>query len=67
MREHPATKYDFLEIWVALEELVKLQSHYARILNQYDGGNRLEFQSANEWMDRQKRMNRRHDDNKSPK
>ena len=38
------------ELEYALEESVKLQSHYAKILNGYDGGRRLEFQSTEDWM-----------------
>lgn len=33
----------------ALEESVKLQSHYAACLNQYDGGQRILFKDAEEW------------------
>lgn len=36
----------------ALGELVKLQAHYAKLLNQYDGGQRHAFDSAQEWLDR---------------
>jgi hypothetical protein len=36
----------------ALEESVKLQSHYAALLNQYDGGNRRGFASSQAWIDR---------------
>jgi hypothetical protein len=36
----------------ALEESVKLQSHYARILNGWDGGKRIEFVSADDWIER---------------
>lgn len=36
----------------ALEESVKLQSHYAMLLNMYDGGTRIEFKSADEWLAR---------------
>lgn len=35
----------------ALEESVRLQSHYAALLNQYDGGNRKGFADAAEWVD----------------
>jgi len=38
----------------ALEESVKLQSHYAGLLNQYDGGRRLQFKNAGEWIERLK-------------
>lgn len=40
------------ELQTALKELVKLQSHYAGLLNQHDGGLRLRFASAAEWIDR---------------
>lgn len=33
----------------ALNESVKLQSHYAGLLNQMDGGRRLQFADAHEW------------------
>ena len=36
----------------ALKELVKLQSHHANLLNDYDGGKRTCFRSAQEWLDR---------------
>jgi hypothetical protein len=37
---------------VGLEESVRLQSHYALILNHYDGGQRLQFNSPEEWLGR---------------
>jgi hypothetical protein len=36
----------------ALSESVKLQSHYAGLLNQYDGGARLQFANAQDWLKR---------------
>src|ERR1044071_4528446 len=36
----------YAELEGALEESVKLQSHYASLLNMYDGGRRLTFPSA---------------------
>jgi hypothetical protein len=36
----------------ALERSVTLQSHYARLLNAYDGGTRLSFENAAAWMAR---------------
>lgn len=36
----------------ALEESIKLQSHYARLLNMYDGGDRLSFPNAEAWIRR---------------
>jgi hypothetical protein len=41
-----------VELRRALEESVKLQSHYAGLLNQYDGGERLQFESIEAWMKR---------------
>jgi hypothetical protein len=35
-----------------LEASVKLQSHYAYLLNMHDGGKRLLFHDASAWMDR---------------
>ena len=34
----------------ALEMSVKLQSHYASLLNNYDGGKRMTFKDADAWM-----------------
>ena len=36
----------------ALEQSVTLQSHYAELLNTYDGGKRLTFASVEAWLDR---------------
>ncbi len=36
----------------ALEKSVKLQSHYAELLNMYDGGARMQFASADDWIKR---------------
>jgi hypothetical protein len=35
-----------------LEESVKLQGHYAGLLNMYDDGKRLIFKNAEEWLQR---------------
>jgi hypothetical protein len=40
----------------ALQESVKLQSHYAAILNDYDGGRRRQFSSSKEWIERIENM-----------
>jgi len=45
-----------IEIREALDESVKLQSHYARLLNMHDGGKRLEFKDSNEWMARLRKL-----------
>lgn len=44
------TREENLEI--ALKESVKLQSHYAELLNIYDGGERMTFDSPEEWISR---------------
>lgn len=36
----------------ALLSSLGLQSHYARLLNQYDGGKRKRFHSVDEWIER---------------
>lgn len=36
----------------ALEQSVRLQSHYATLLNQYDGGKRVPFPNAKAWLER---------------
>lgn len=36
----------------ALEESVKLQSHYAALLNSHDNGERLHFENADQWLER---------------
>ena len=40
------------QLEAALKESVKLQSHYAGLLNMHDGGERLQFNNADEWVDR---------------
>lgn len=42
------------QLKIALQESVKLQSHYGQLLNAYDGGTRLKFDSAEEWIKRLK-------------
>jgi hypothetical protein len=39
-------------LMVALEHSVKLQSHYAGLLNAYDGGARREFPHPTDWIER---------------
>jgi hypothetical protein len=36
----------------ALEKSLKLQAHYAKLLNMHDGGKRCIFKSADEWINR---------------
>ena len=40
-----------------LDESVRLQSHYASLLNMHDGGERIVFKSAKEWADRIEELN----------
>jgi hypothetical protein len=40
------------ELRTALEESVKLQSHYAELLNMHDGGRRIGFANADAWIAR---------------
>ena len=40
----------------ALVESIKLQSHYAQLLNQFDGGQRLQFAGVDDWMERCRAM-----------
>lgn len=43
----------------ALDESVKLQSHYAELLNMYDGGKRMVFKSGDEWLARLDELKKR--------
>ncbi len=40
------------ELCDALAESVKLQSHYAELLNMHDGGQQITFRDEREWMAR---------------
>lgn len=40
----------------ALNESLKLQSHYARLLNKYDNGERMSFYSIEDWIKRLKEL-----------
>lgn len=40
------------QLEAALDRSVKLQSHYAGLLNQYDGGQRMTFDGADAWIAR---------------
>jgi hypothetical protein len=48
--EHLESQLEQLQ--AALEKSVKLQSHYAELLNVYDGGRRLQFADAQAWLER---------------
>ena len=42
----------FPDLAKALEESVRLQTHYAELLNMHDGGERVGFETADEWINR---------------
>ncbi len=50
--EERSERSELFQLRAALDESVKLQSHYARLLNAYDGGKRLEFANREAWMER---------------
>jgi hypothetical protein len=41
---------EIAKLRAALEESVKLQSHYAMLLNVYDSGKRMQFDNADAWL-----------------
>lgn len=41
-----------LRLTVALRESLKLQTHYAKLLNMHDGGQRIGFESVEDWLKR---------------
>jgi hypothetical protein len=44
------------ELSAALEESVKLQAHYAKLLNMHDGGERMIFPTVESWLARLRRL-----------
>jgi len=44
--------HETCKVWTALRESVRFQSHYAALLNDYDGGERLVFPDAESWIAR---------------
>ena len=49
-----------VNIQEALTESVKLQSHYASLLNMHDGGQRIQFANAEAWLARLARLAEMH-------
>lgn len=45
-------QYEVGILRVALKRSVDLQSHYAKLLNDYDGGNRMQFVDIESWISR---------------
>jgi hypothetical protein len=52
MDEEQRMKHNYRQTIIALAESVKLQAHYAELLNAYDGGQRMIFKSPAELIDR---------------
>ena len=52
LKEIEALRSDLAVLRAALEESVRLQSQYARLLNDYDGDARMTFDDAGAWMER---------------
>ena len=46
----------------ALTKSVELQAHYAKLLNMYDGGERIAFKGPNEWLTRLATLDVGHND-----
>ena len=51
-RRFKVDNIDYDELYRALEESLKLQAHYAELLNMHDGGQRIIFKSVNDWIAR---------------
>jgi uncharacterized protein with PIN domain len=47
------------EVWSALSKLITLYGHYAKLLNDYDGGSRIQFMDAQDWIDRLRETEKR--------
>jgi len=45
-------KYTKKELLIALKESLKLQAHYAKLLNEYDNGERVVFENVENWINR---------------
>jgi hypothetical protein len=54
------------ELLIALRKSVDLQSHYAELLNMYDGGLRSTF-TADSWIERLRELNKYDDTERSPR
>lgn len=56
-------KISYDELEHALQESVKLQAHYAELLNMHDGGQRIIFRNVNEFLARLRKLSGK-DENK---
>ena len=52
LEEQKTMNIGYDELYHALEESLKLQAHYAELLNMHDGGQRMIFKTINEWVAR---------------
>jgi hypothetical protein len=57
MTDFISVHVDIDELRDALEKSIQLQSHYAELLNFMDGGKRLTFRTADEWVERLRVIN----------
>jgi hypothetical protein len=53
-----SSQEEIARLKAGLSESVKLQSHYAELLNMHDGGQRITFMDADEWIERLKGVKR---------
>jgi hypothetical protein len=47
------------ELYTALQESLKVQSHYAKLLNMHDGGHRMTFVSPEVWLSRLRHLKKK--------
>jgi hypothetical protein len=52
MDEEQMLKHNYRQVSIAFSESIKLQAHYAELLNMHDGGHRTIFRSPAEFVDR---------------
>jgi hypothetical protein len=52
LMEHERSQPAYEDLRIALDESLKLQAHYAKLLNIHDGGKRVVFEKADAWVSR---------------
>lgn len=52
LKERRLSEECLREVRSALNKSITLQSHYASLLNQYDGGSRKQFLDSQDWIER---------------
>lgn len=55
-----AARDEIMALRAALDESIRLQSHYAALLNDYDGGERMRLNSDT-WLSRLRALREKHD------